>query len=251
MKWLMRCDGAHDLEPESLDEEGQRLFHELQERGVIRKAWLGEYLAPEQEYRVYPAQYKREAHWSITGACNLRCRHCFMSAPSAKHGVPSFDQVVSIADQLAECGVFQVGLTGGEPLTRKDFLDIIDLLNEREIGIDCIYTNGRLVDEAFLDGLDERGVHPPFQLSFDGVGCHDFLRGIPGAEERTLSALRLLRDRGHPVNVSMCLHRGNRHSLRETVRLMASLGVRSMKLSSIFGFGRMDPAGACGAPAHA
>ena len=68
---LMRCDGAHDLEPENLDEEGQRLFHELQERGVIRKAWLGEYLAPEQEYRVYPAQYKREAHWSITGSCGL------------------------------------------------------------------------------------------------------------------------------------------------------------------------------------
>ena len=234
---LMRCDGAHDIELESLDEKTRRLFERLLERGAIRTARLGEYLAPEQEYRTYPSRYKKEAHWSITGACNLRCRHCFMSAPSAKHGVPSYEQIVSVADQLAECGVFQVGLTGGEPLTRKDFFDIVDVLNERDIGIDCIYTNGWLVDEAFLDGLDKRGVHPPFQLSFDGVGCHDFLRGIPGAEERTLNALRLLRDWGCSVNVSMCLHRGNGYTLRETVRLMASLGVRSLKVNAIMDLG--------------
>ena len=234
---LMRCDGAHDIEPSALGEDESRLFDELLEKGIIRRARLGEFLAPEQEYKAYPAQYKREAHWSITGACNLKCRHCFMSAPDAKHGVPSFEQIVSIADQLAECGVFQVGLTGGEPLTREDFLSIIDVLNEREIGVNCIYTNGWLVDEGLLDGLDERGVHRPFQLSFDGVGCHDFLRGVPGAEERALAAIRLLRERGHSVSVSMCLHRGNAHALRDTVNLMASLGVRSMKVQAAMDLG--------------
>ncbi|MBR2836115.1 MAG: radical SAM protein [Coriobacteriales bacterium] len=233
----MRCDGAHDIERDCLGEDEQQLLDSLLEEGIIRRARFGEYLAPDQEYKTYPAQYKREAHWSITGACNLRCRHCFMSAPSAKHGVPSKEQIVSIADQLAECGVFQVGITGGEPLTRKDFLDIVDMLNEREIGIDCIYTNGWLVDEELLDGLEKRGAHPPFQLSFDGVGCHDFLRGVPGAEEHALSAIRLLCRREHQVSVSMCLHRGNRHTLRETVKCMASLGVSSMKVSAAFELG--------------
>ena len=234
---LMRCDGAHDINPSDLGDGERQQLEKLLSSGIVRRARLGEYLAPEQEHRTYPARYKREAHWSITGACNLRCRHCFMSAPNAKHGVPSYGQIVSIADQLAECGVFQVGITGGEPLTRRDFLDIVDVLNEREIGIDCIYTNGWLVDESFLDELEKRGVRPPFQLSFDGVGRHDFLRGVPGAEERALRAIKLLREREHPVSVSMCLHQGNRHTLRETVRLMASLGVRSMKLSAIMELG--------------
>ena len=33
-------------------------------------------------------------------------------------------------------------------------------------------------------------MHPNFQLSFDGVGWHDFLRGIDGAEEKTIAALK-------------------------------------------------------------
>lgn len=234
---LMYCDGAHDLDETRLSEEEKSFIEETKKFGVIRPADFAEFLKPEQEYKVYPAYYKRQAHWSITGACNLKCRHCFMSAPYAKHGAPSQEQIITIADQLAQCGVFQVGLTGGEPLIREDFLDIIDALNDREIGIDVIYTNGWLVDETFLDELDKRHVHPPFQLSFDGIGWHDFLRGVPGAEEKTIHALKLLQERKHQVSVSMCMHRKNRHVLRESVNLMASLGVSSMKCGSMMELG--------------
>ena len=235
--FLMRCDGAHELDESGLSDREKKLFEDVTKAGVIRPAEFAEFLKPEQEYKVFPAPYKRQAHWSITGACNLKCRHCFMSAPHAKHGAPTHEQIIRIADQLAECGIFQVGITGGEPLIREDFLDIIDALNEREIGIATIYTNGWLVDEAFLDELDKRHVHPPFQLSFDGVGWHDFLRGVPGAEERTLHALKLLQERKYPVSVSMCVHRKNRHVLRESIKLMASLGVRSMKCGSMMELG--------------
>ena len=235
--FMMRCDGAHELDEAALSEEEKRFFEDVTKANVIRPAGFAEFLKPEQEYKVYPAAYKQQVHWSITGACNLKCRHCFMSAPHAKHGSPSHEQIVAIADQLAECGVFQVGITGGEPLIREDFLDIIDALNEREIGVSVIYTNGWLVDEAFLDELDRRRVHPAFQLSFDGVGWHDFLRGVPGAEEKTIQALKLLQARKYSVSVSMCLHRKNRHVLRESVKLMASLGVRSMKCGAMMELG--------------
>jgi len=107
-----------------------------------------------------------------------------MSAPNAKHGSPTHEQLMDVVEQLAECGVCSVGITGGEPLVRKDFLDIIDALVEREIAVSTIYTNGWLVDEVLLDELEKRGVRAGFQLSFDGVGCHDFLRGVSGAEEK-------------------------------------------------------------------
>ena len=233
----LRCDGAHDLEADGLTEEEQKILDEMKRREVIHPAGFAEFLKPEQEYKVYPCEYKKQAHWSVTGACNLKCRHCFMSAPHARHGAPSHEQIIAIADQLAECGIFQVGLTGGEPLIREDFLEIIDALNEREIGVDVIYTNGWLVDETLLDELDKRGVHCAFQLSFDGIGMHDFLRGVPGAEERAVNALKLLQKREYPVSVSMCLHKKNRDVLRESIRLMASLGVRSMKCGSMMELG--------------
>lgn len=185
---LLRCDGAHEIDPEQLPEAERKMLDRILEQGIVRKARFAELLKPEQEYQTYPTGYRSEVHWSITGACNLKCRHCFMSAPHAKHGSPSHEQIMAIVDQLAECGIFRAGLTGGEPLIRGDFWEIADALKERGIGISIIYTNGWLVDEALLDGLEIRGFHPAFQLSFDGIGWHDFLRGVPGAEGRTVKA---------------------------------------------------------------
>ncbi len=239
---LLKCDGTHDLDIESLNENEKDILEEFEKKGIIRPALLGEFLRKDQMYATYPARYRKSVHWSITGACNLKCRHCFMSAPHAKHGAPSHEEIIRIADQLAECGISRVGLTGGEPLIREDFFDIIDALNEREFGIDVIYTNGWLVDEQFLNELDKRKVHPGFQLSFDGIGCHDWLRGVPGAEERTIHALKLLQQGKYPVSVSMCVHKKNFHTIRESVNLLAGLGVRSMKCGIMMELGEwMNP----------
>ena len=234
---LMRCDAVQEIEMEEL-ESGQRTFmNRLLDEGVIRVSGFWDFLQEEQKYRAYPARYRREAHWSVTGACNLKCRHCFMSAPRVKHGSPSYAQIVQTADQLAECGVFAVEITGGEPLIRNDLPEIIDLLNEREIALETIYTNGWLIDEPFLDMLEARDVRPGFQLSFDGIGCHDFLRGIPGAEERTVNALRLLKKRGYSTAVSMCLHRKNAFALRSSINFLSSLGVSSVKCGAVMNMG--------------
>ena len=239
---LLKCDGLHDIEETSLSEEHRGFLDSMEKTNVIRKAMFWEMLSPEQEYVEYPARFRESLQWSITGACNLKCRHCFMSAPHAKHGSPTHDQIIGIADQIAQCGIFKVELTGGEPLIRKDFLDIIDALAERDIGVSTIFTNGWLVDEKLLDALEARKMHPNFQLSYDGVGKHDYLRGIDGAEERTLHALKLLQEREHGLSVSMCLHRGNTDVLRESVNLMASYGVRSMKCGAMLDLGEWTDA---------
>ncbi len=205
--------------------------------GIIHQAGFLEFLSEEQEYKLYPTEYKYSVQWSITGACNLRCRHCFMSAPQSKHGAPTHEQIIKIADSLAECGIFNVGLTGGEPLIRDDFPDIISALSERGINITTIYTNGWLVDEKLLDEIEKRGQKPSFQLSYDGLGTHDFLRGVQGSEERTINALRLLQKRSIPTAISMCVHRKNLHTVRESVKWFASLGVSSIKLGSMMEIG--------------
>ena len=234
---LLHCDGDHEIDTDELPDKQKELMEGLLAKEIIRPAGWLDFLLPEQQYKTYPARYRREVHWSVTGECNLQCRHCFMSAPDGKHGSPSYEEILRVADMLAECGVFRVGLTGGEPLIRSDLLHILDALREREIALTIIYTNGWLVDERLLDALEERGMHPNFQLSFDGVGCHDFLRGIPGAEERTLNALRLLNERGYNTSVSMCVHKKNAHTIRQSVNLLASLGVSGVKCGSMMELG--------------
>ena len=56
--------------------------------------------------------------------------------PHAKFGHPSTAQLLQIVDQLAECGVGYVSITGGEPLIREDFWQVVDALCERDIGPD-------------------------------------------------------------------------------------------------------------------
>jgi radical SAM protein with 4Fe4S-binding SPASM domain len=133
--------------------------------------------------------------------------------------------------QLSDSGIPQVSLTGGEPLIRKDFLDIIDALLDHKITITQIYSNGLLVNDSLLSEFDKRGIKPEFSLSFDGVGCHDWLRGIVGAEKITVAAIRLLRSREFPVSIETSLHANNLHSLDATLDLLAELGVRSWKTS--------------------
>ena len=234
---LLRCNGDHDFDEDSLSTGEQAFIDSLLKEKVIRPAGTWDVLLPEQRYREYPARYRKSVHWSVTGACNLKCRHCFMSAPHGKHGSPTTRQLMDVIDQLEECGVYTVDITGGEPLIREDFGQIVRRLRDKEIRIGCIYTNGWLVDEKLLSLLERYGMRPSFQLSFDGVGKHDFLRGVPGAEKRTVEAIRLLTSRGFRVNSSMCVHRGNANVIRETVNFLAGLGVRSLKCGSVMDVG--------------
>jgi radical SAM protein with 4Fe4S-binding SPASM domain len=234
---LLGCNAGHDFDKDTLSEKEVKFLESLLKEKIIRNAGRWDVLLPEQRYKVYPARYRKTVHWSITGACNLKCRHCFMSAPHAKHGSPTTEQIMDVIDQFEECGIFNVDITGGEPLIRKDFETIVRRLQEKEIRINTIYTNGWLVNDRLLDILEQNGMHPAFQLSFDGIGQHDFLRGVPGAEEKTICALKLLKERNHHVSCSMCVHKGNSETIRDSVKLLAELGVKSLKCGSMMNMG--------------
>ena len=230
---LMRCDGVQEVDEEALPEEQRKWLAHLERDGVISQCGSGSMLLPQQLYKRYPCRYKHDVHWSITGRCNYKCKHCLVSAPHAKFGHPTTEQLLGLVKQMADCGIASVSITGGEPLIRKDFWQIVDALVEHGIGISAIFTNGYLVNDALLDGLEARGLHPGFQMSYDGVGWHDWLRGFEGAEEAVDRAFRLLRNRGFHTDAAMCLHRGNAHTIRESVRHLASLGVSSLKINRI------------------
>ena len=187
-----------------------------------------------QEYKFYDNRFIRSAHWSITGKCNCRCRHCYMSAPQHKVEEFTHEQCMDIIAQLADCGVQEVDLSGGEPLVRKDFWEIVDALTDADIKIGKIYSNGLLINEKFLSELEKRNLRPSFQISFDGLGGrHDWLRGIDGAERLALRAIKLLREKNLSVICAFDSHRGNIDVLRETVKTLGNLGVEFLRAAII------------------
>lgn len=96
-----------------------------------------------------------------------------------------------------------------------------------------VYTNGWLLNDKVLDEFERRNLHPEFSISFDGIGWHDWMRGVPGAEEAAIRALQLCNKRGFSTNVEMCIHRGNQKILTQTFNLLNSLGVSRVKAGNV------------------
>ncbi len=225
---IKACDGKTDIDFESLSQEERGLYKKWLDSGLICPA-NGEALRPEQQYRSYNARFKESVLWAITGKCNYKCRHCFMSAPHGVQGEPEWGQLMTMLDAFERCGIKAVELTGGEPLVRRDLLRLADEILRRGMVISAIYTNGMLVTDSFLDELEKRHIRPRFQFSFDGADLHDMLRGVDGAEQYVRSAMERCRRRGLVYGASMVMFRENIGCLRETVRLLAELGCDYLK----------------------
>ena len=224
------CDGCHDVDEDIMTEKQKRVFDELKLR-AIRPADNGESITENQEYRKYQGAYKDHVQWSITGRCNYKCRHCFMSAPNYHGEDLSMEQCVYILDEMEKCGIRNVSLTGGETLIFKDLIPLLDEMKKRKIHCPTIYSNGALVTEELLEELLQHGFHPNFHISFDGVGWHDWLRGIDGAEEAAIQAFKLCQEKGFTTSTSMCLHRHNIDSIGASIDLLESLGCKHIKMN--------------------
>ena len=233
-KALQFCNGRFTEDSPVFLGERREVLRQLDKIGALERLDEPSDLEPGQEYFEYPNRFIRQVHWSITGRCNYRCRHCYMSAPHAVLPQPSLEECLEIIDQMAACGVPLVSLTGGEPLVRGDFLMLVDRILERGMRISTIMTNGSLVTEELLRALKDRGVSCEFNMSFDGMdGWHDWLRGVKGAEASVLRAFELCREHGFVTGAELVLHKGNLHTLRESVRALGELGVASLKVNRL------------------
>ena len=210
----------------------RQVLNSLVENGL--GVWQDEYSAPEefQKYRKAACNCTQSIHWSITGICNLQCRHCYLDAPDALYGEMSLEECIKIMDQMVEANISSVSVTGGEPLVRSDFVQFITALKERRLHIDTIYTNGLLVTESWIEKF--KALYPEkvlFSLSFDGIGCHDWLRGRIGMEQRTIEAIKLLTAHGYPIEIETPIFKDNLDKLPATCELLTELMIHNWKLS--------------------
>lgn len=90
---------------------------------------------------------------SITERCNFRCTYCMPAEGillSPKSHIMTKDEIIGIAKVFVDHGVTKIRLTGGEPLVRKDFLEIIEELSALNVEL-AISSNGVLLDKYLED----------------------------------------------------------------------------------------------------
>ena len=179
----------------------------------------------------------RGAYWAITGFCNLRCTHCYMSSPVNHPKPPELKRLMTLADRLASGGAVELILTGGEVFSYQQLPELLDYLEESGFYVSNILTNATLVTESTPALFTDRDMFPRFHVSFDGVGHHSRFRGVMDAEERTLRGIRILKDAGFHVGVNTSIDAANLTSLPATYECMKELGVDEWGVARPLRFG--------------
>jgi GTP 3',8-cyclase len=87
---------------------------------------------------------------SVTDKCNFRCRYCMPAEGLEwlpRDEVLTFEEIERLVGVLADMGVDEIRLTGGEPLVRRDLPVLVEML-ARTPGVDdlSLTTNGVLLD---------------------------------------------------------------------------------------------------------
>lgn len=101
---------------------------------------------------------------SLTDSCNLRCGYCMPGEmPScftpAEERMQA-EEVVSLAKHFISLGVKKIRLTGGEPLMRKDFSEILSGLSEVTANnVELALTTNGVLLHRHIDQLGAAGIH--------------------------------------------------------------------------------------------
>lgn len=221
---LCLCDGKTDL-PES------ELLSSLLKRKRIRPAKDGETADPFLLPREYENRCVPCMGINITEKCNFNCLHCYEAADNdIPRAEMAFEDCKRLLREARDCGIQNVKITGGEPLMHRDFLKIVRCVYENEMTVDRINTNAFFLTGELVDALREIDPYILFNVSYDGAGYHDWMRGREGAEKDLLEKIRLLVEKGYRVRAAMTLNRVNMKAASETMRRMNDLGVQEFRI---------------------
>jgi MoaA/NifB/PqqE/SkfB family radical SAM enzyme len=172
-------------------------------------------------------------NFAVTPQCPCNCWHCSFSDRSKKD-ILSLHQLKKSISEVQDLGTSVVGITGGEPLLRKDLEEIIASIDKRSMPI--MFTTGFDLTSERVRRLKEAGLEIPV-ISLDHYlpEVHDKGRGREGMHEAALSAIRLFKEQGFYVAVSFVPDRklvDDREAIFRTIDFFKDLGINDMRLTS-------------------
>lgn len=145
--------------------------------------------------------------WNATQACNLSCKHCYAEAcPASGPNEMTTEEAKAFIEDLAAFRAPVLLFSGGEPLMRKDVLELIAYASSKGLR-PVISTNGTLITPEMASRLKAAGTGY-VGISLDGLSeRHDEFRGRRGAFERSLTGIRNCLDIGQKVGVRFTISR--------------------------------------------
>ncbi len=177
------------------------------------------------------------ATMSVTYACQCRCRHCsavhFMR-DGKKQGKRELttEEFKRAMDQAVELGCVNIALSGGEPLLRKDILELINHVDPDKANV-MLFTNGILLNDEMVKKLAESNLFS-LMISIDSSKPeeHDYYRRYEGLFEIAMEGARRALDAGLLVGFSTYITREALEAgeLQKRIELAHEIGVHELTI---------------------
>ena len=160
--------------------------------------------------------------------CNLNCVHCYVNKPAGDaeemRRELSTERVKTLIDEVADAGAFELLLTGGEVLIRRDFKQIYLHALGRGLRVG-IFTNATMVTEDIADFFS---AHRPAAIEVTLYGMtkatYDRVTRVPGSFEKCIAGIERLYRRGLNLKLKTMVLSWNVHEIEAMRAFAASLG---------------------------
>lgn len=174
-------------------------------------------------------------YFYLTDDCNLRCRHCWIAPKYSPNTVSSsslsYELFCSIITQAKPLGLKTIKLTGGEPLLHPRINDILDFTIKESIRL-TIETNGILCTKEIAKKIAQsKWSHVSVSLDGTDAKTHEWVRGVDGCYNKTITGIKNLVDAGVKPQIIMTIMRHNVEQVGPMIKLAESLGAYSVKFN--------------------
>ncbi len=175
--------------------------------------------------------------WEITLACDLGCRHCGSRAGKSRPDELSTEECLDVVRQLAELGIREVTLIGGEAYLRDDWDVIARAITDRGMRVG-ITTGGRGFDDERVRRAVDAGV-TTISVSIDGLErTHDLLRGARGSWRAAVASAERIAKTPMRLATNTQINRLSMPELVAMADLLDELGSRAWQLQLTVPMGR-------------
>jgi len=171
---------------------------------------------------------------NLTDACNVYCLHCSrpVSATNDAIYMKRWDKII---DDITNCGVVQVFLTGGEPTLHPDIVEIIQYIKEKRLKI-VLSTNGLVLENSLVDIITKSFTDSQDYVQFsldDLYENYEKIRVGSSFEKVKINLVKLI-ERGINVRVSSVVSEENVNRIFEIYKFCEDNKVSSIRFRPIF-----------------
>jgi pyrroloquinoline quinone biosynthesis protein E len=168
----------------------------------------------------------------ITHRCPLHCPYC--SNPVELNGAAeelTTEDWMRVFSEARQLGVLQLGLSGGEPLARKDLEILIG--HAHAVGLyTTLVTSGVGLTRARAERLHSAGLdHVQISIQDSEPHSADRIAGMRASDQKA-SAAAMVRDLGFAFSINAVLHRANLDRIGDIIELAAAWGADRLELAN-------------------